>query len=755
MHSSNQDTQDPRSNSGKDESPGITIEFLRARLLSERSVSRSARQRADELEKMVEELEEQLKFVSLQRKKAEKATADVLAILENQGASDISEEFDSSSDQETFLESKMGTNSRKEEECLNSERRSEHEEHSGSDVDSPSIRGRSLSWKGRNDSPRSRERSVVERSKDEHAKFDDSEENGVAASSEGLSNCSYCDPVRKRDGSESASQKEKFLLKDALTGSKEHQRNGYLDFNGHGRNKDMEKALEHQAQLIGQNEEMELAQREWEEKFRENNTSTPDSCDPGNRSDITEERDEMKAPFPAEIAAPQAQEAKSEAGDACLCEEKIKTQPNGYLPPSDVEMGGMQDQLNRSTVASASSVQEFAFPTAYEKQTQESLENNGHQPSPGPHHDPLLLLSSHNRSPVASSNGGSSFHDASGSRNDMYALVPHDSQERLGGVLDALKQAKRSLQKKITGLPLVDGTSIQESNQLSIPAVTTGSRLDLPFGCAGLFRLPTDFAVEEAASKHSYLGLGSSLPTARSCPDKGLGASSTDQYVTSTYVEIRPPYYNHVGDRFAATPAYVENRRTFSTGAGDRGVASPYEETRRSFSSNAAGQFVTSPSIEGRPPFSNNFGDRYNGVGHIDSRPTFSTNAGDRYVSSPYLEMRPNFPVNVADQFVTSASAETRSNFSADNRYLGGHYPKSWSRVSSPSPHFDPYLDTSQPSSRYTSSTTYQNYPPFPDPARWTDSDEVFAKPFPQRPTGAPAYLSASYEDLGRPNMYR
>lgn len=116
-------------------------------------------------------------------------------------------------------------------------------------------------------------RSVVERSKDEPAKFDDSEENGVAASSEGLSNFSYCDPERLRDGPES--QKEKFLSKDAHTGSKEHQRNGDPDFNGHGRNKDMERALEHQAQLIGQNEEMEMAQREWEEKFRENNTSTP------------------------------------------------------------------------------------------------------------------------------------------------------------------------------------------------------------------------------------------------------------------------------------------------------------------------------------------------------------------------------------------------------------------------------------------------------------------------------------------------
>lgn len=37
----------------------------------------------------------------------------------------------------------------------------------------------------------------------------------------------------------------------------------------------MEKALEHQAQLIDRYESMERAQREWEEKFRENNSSTP------------------------------------------------------------------------------------------------------------------------------------------------------------------------------------------------------------------------------------------------------------------------------------------------------------------------------------------------------------------------------------------------------------------------------------------------------------------------------------------------
>lgn len=101
----------------------------------------------------------------------------------------------------------------------------------------------------------------------------DSQENGVGASSEGLPNFSNGGPEKLREGSEFP--EEKVLSNDSLSRTKENQRDSDLDFNGHGRDKDMEKALEHQAKLICENEEMEKAQREWEEKFRENNTSTP------------------------------------------------------------------------------------------------------------------------------------------------------------------------------------------------------------------------------------------------------------------------------------------------------------------------------------------------------------------------------------------------------------------------------------------------------------------------------------------------
>ena len=88
------------------------------------------------------------------------ATADVLAILENYGATDISEDLDSSSDQDAPFESNIDNGSTKEEESyVNSKvRRKESEELSGSDLDFSPVSGRSLSWKGRKSASHSPEK---------------------------------------------------------------------------------------------------------------------------------------------------------------------------------------------------------------------------------------------------------------------------------------------------------------------------------------------------------------------------------------------------------------------------------------------------------------------------------------------------------------------------------------------------------------------------------------------------------------------
>ncbi|XP_015876563.3 uncharacterized protein LOC107413193 isoform X2 [Ziziphus jujuba] len=635
MPNPNQDMLDQRNNSSIEDS-AMTIEFLRARLLSERSVSRSARQRADELAKRVEELEEQLKIVSQQRKMAEKATVDVLAILESQGISDTSEAFDSSSDQETHQESQVGYNFTNEEESpVFTKRRSELEEFSGSDLDSSPVTGRSLSWKGRNDSQRSREkykdpsmrrrnafayicsspkhrlgtscrkirrrdnRTVDEEFKAEHPKFHSSE-TGVSASRESVQNSLDHGPEVLRESSEIP----EVPVEGSLSGSIANQRtpDDGLDSNGHGRDRDMEKALEHQAQLIGRYEEMEKAQREWEEKFRENNASTMHSFDPGSHSDITEERDEVKAqlPYPVELGDTKAEEVKSKEIDVLISKELSEPKSNGFLPPSHINLGGAKDrsssttsdakfqaqefakpngilpsshvmgdknQTSSNTVDSKFQTQEFVFPTAKEKQSQEIKENQDHQPPESAHHDRLLHGQLGNQSPDASSSdAGSSFHreDGSGRRNDLYALVPHNPPHALGGVLDALKNAKLSLQQKMNGLQLAEGTSIDKAIAPSVPATGAGDRMEVPIGCAGLFRLPTDFAVEEATARTNLLGRGSQIPLSKFYPDKGLAVTVTDQFINAPYMETRSSTFS-TSDRFLRSHSVESDLRVSST----------------------------------------------------------------------------------------------------------------------------------------------------------------------------------------------
>ncbi|KAG6677528.1 hypothetical protein I3843_14G031100 [Carya illinoinensis] len=707
MLNSDRDQQDQRKNPDMEDSPAMTIEFLRARLLSERSVSKSARQRADELAKRVAELEEQLKIVSLQRKRAEKATADVLAILENQGISDVSEDFDLSSDQETPHESEAGRKSTKEDErSINSKgSRNKSEELSGSDIDSSPVRGRSLSWKGRNDSPRSLQKykesslkrrnhfnsngssspnhctgkscrqirrreakSIVEEFKTEPVKVG-SEENGAAASSEGF-------PISSNNELNEGSEIQEKVLRDSpFPGSLENHKkvgNNDFDYNEYGKDKDMEKALEDQAQLIGRYEAMEKAQRDWEEKFRENNTSPRDSCDPGNHSDVTEERDEVKgqAPYPAETLASYAPEAKSEVTDVCLSKEPSNTQPNGVLPPSCVDIGGTPAQNSSSSFASECEAQEFAFPMAMGSQNQDRLEtykpshsshhvplSNGSPGSHSAHHVPLsngrleTYKPSHSSHHVPLSNGSPGSHsapvsssdskgDASVSRNDLYAMVPHEPSEGLGSVLEALKQARASLQHKITRVPSVQGASVHKAVGPSVPATSTGDRMEIPVGCAGLFRVPTDFSVE-TSRQVNFLGSGSS--TANYYPDKGAAVT-----------------------------------------------------------------------------------------------------AGGRFIPLLYLE--------------------NGSGFSTSDRYLTSRYAETLPTVSTESPQFDPNLDRIQSSSsRYTnvSYPTHPSYPTYrsslsyPELQPWMPSNEGFNRTFPSRAAGVPPTDKWFHDDHIRSNMYR
>lgn len=104
------------------------------------------------------------------------------------------------------------------------------------------------------------------------ARVDSSQEIAPSTCSEDSQNCSVNGHKILRDGYK--------LHEKTRSGSSEvHTSVGNKgqdhSFDGYEKVNDMEEALKCQAQLIDQYEAMEKAQREWEEKFRENNNSTP------------------------------------------------------------------------------------------------------------------------------------------------------------------------------------------------------------------------------------------------------------------------------------------------------------------------------------------------------------------------------------------------------------------------------------------------------------------------------------------------
>lgn len=328
-----------------------------------------------------------------------------------------------------------------------------------------------------------------------------------------------------------------------------------------------------------------------------------DSFDPGNHSDITEEREEVKVqvPYPDETSDTKAQEVKSKETVILVSNELSEPKSNGFLPPSNVDLGGAGDQTSSTTsdakfqaqefakpngilppshvvgdlknqtssnaVDSKLQTQQFAFPTMEQKQNQEMKENKDHQPPENAHHDPFLHGWPGNQSPDSSSSkAGTSLHrgDGSGRQNDLYALVPHNPPHALGGVLDALKNAKLSLQQKMNRLPTVEGTFIDKALAPSVPATRAAERMEVPIGCAGLFRLPTDFAAEEATTRTNLLGPGSRIPFSKFYSDKGLAVTVTDQFINAPYTETRSSTYS-TSDRFLRSHSVESDSRVSTT----------------------------------------------------------------------------------------------------------------------------------------------------------------------------------------------
>ncbi|XP_037414850.1 uncharacterized protein LOC119277663 [Triticum dicoccoides] len=272
----------------------MTIDFLRARLLSERSVSRASKERADQLAARVAELEEQVRAVTAQRRQAEREAAEVLAVLESRGfCGSLSDELDAGSDADeeerdepsdaTATGGDPAPRSHNEQGQEQPPEKGEAEEEEDA-TSGTALQPGGLSWKGRCASPR-RARQLKQRHRRSYVYF-------LASQS---------DPWPKyRMGQSCRKNKRKELSSVAavVAESRKEQRDGPRCADDDGRTEfdgevggddrrssgdgggqyvmrrddgdgEMERVLEKQAELIGQYEAQEKAQTDWEKKFND------------------------------------------------------------------------------------------------------------------------------------------------------------------------------------------------------------------------------------------------------------------------------------------------------------------------------------------------------------------------------------------------------------------------------------------------------------------------------------------------------
>ncbi|KAI4384362.1 hypothetical protein MLD38_002529 [Melastoma candidum] len=532
-------------------SNAMTIDFLRARLLSERAVSKTARQRADELARRVIELEEQLQAVSIQRKKAEKATADVLAILETHGISDASEDYylSSDNDETPHALAKASCHTKAEESSVTSKQQGNESE----DISSPKIVfGRSLSWKGRKDSSPSPDRykeasmrrrsglvSIVKPSnhrlgkscrqiRQRDQRLEASEGMNISQqSNHGNDEVASGKMCLKADGNgpdilnESFEfHKEKAQPQDTDTSVLVPERNevdaARHEYNERGEETNMEKALQHQEQLIGQYEAMEKAQREWEEKFREN-SSALETCDPSNHSDMTEEAEEKpQVPLsPPAVTVPYA-EAKSEVRDASITRTYQIEQHELSVPSLQAEHGHF---LHTSSQELPSKVMDDL------DQRVSHLPNvDGKNQRVDFHIQPPL------RPPFATDDSLCTDTPvkqvADNPHSTVNALVPHGSAGTLSDVINSLKQAKLMLHNQISRVRSSDNRFLGGVMEPCLLKPESRNRVDIPGGFSGLFRLPSDiplatYAEGDMPCSSTWSSSARFYPTSQPSPSAG------------------------------------------------------------------------------------------------------------------------------------------------------------------------------------------------------------------------------------------
>ncbi|XP_072964974.1 uncharacterized protein [Typha angustifolia] len=537
------------------DSTAMTIDFLRARLLSERSVSRAARERADQLAKRVVELEEQLRIVTIQRKKAEKATVEVLDILESQGIGDLSDATDSTYDQDEgpgVVEGCEITSKGDEISTVSKVERSEVEDAlSGSEIGASSAQAGSLSWKSHIGSPDShrKQKSKHYRQRQRRSSFLFTSE-----SSPKYQLGKSCRKIKRKDLQSTANvegnKRELEVSKDESCSIDDQNAEADACYNTTGDEKDeeMKRVLEQQAQLIGQYEAEENAQKEWEKKYNETNSSTTGYFQIGNQPYLAENGFESKEAV--ELLCEKScseEEAKSSTENLSITKDPATEGPlnsvetprrtsqentNGShegalvvlsdgLAPTDAIMtptgnnyhvmrDGLLDQKyseiaikqNASNLGKSNPSTKGSNDTSPQKHNRFPLYENSESGSSNnldlhPSRHGILHTASMGRTLTDTSASKASTWGSSGFQNNaerhLQMQLYQTPSSSLGGVLEALQRAKISLREKLdkSPSPCQDTLAIAAQRESHALAKSTDT-LNTPVGSSALFRLPTD-----------------------------------------------------------------------------------------------------------------------------------------------------------------------------------------------------------------------------------------------------------------------
>ncbi|CAL4901025.1 unnamed protein product [Urochloa decumbens] len=573
-----------------DATTAMTIDFLRARLLSERSVSRAAKERADHLARRVAELEDQLRAVTAQRRKAERAAAEVLAILDSQGFSRLSDAADDSGSEEeeeepgaggpgAAVRGRVGGNA-VEDALLGSELGPQ----AAAAAAAAAEQAGGLSWKGRaatasNDCERRRphqqqQQQQQQRGRQLRQKHGHGHRRGYLYSRAADSSPKYhpgqsCRKIKRKELRSQAEDEEgkNIAVECAEDG---HERSDCTvctdeqpDFDGEAsqderggssgngglkddgdqfamvyeKDGEMERVLEKQAELIGQYEAEENAQREWEKKFSESRDSTTDNVNLNSKLNHAEnacERREAARIVDKEVVCEHARSMSNAAVASSHGELQVR---KGVLTTKSY-LEGSGNNLGKSAPRPQGSC-DGILNARYDKGQGDENSDSGSSYHVNARSSERDINTSSVGSPLSdtpksevSEWSSSCFHNHTDNQIDGQLHQP--SSDDVGGVLEALQRARMSLRAKLSwtsppsqnilALPAPDDLpdndmqlSLRRSNPLSqevsalqAPAgypnrVLPPDNVKVPAGPAGLFRLPTDsFPRNEMASSDGY-----------------------------------------------------------------------------------------------------------------------------------------------------------------------------------------------------------------------------------------------------------